>query len=112
MSFKGFVSRSYPDLAVIHLNFLQINNCVAKQRYIQVFKFGGLLDSFLKDLGIHCKILGVQLINIQELIFDLLPLTVIGAAVPFQISKLHKNKVLSLSSKYVCKIKLSISLKR
>ena len=44
------------------------------QRCIQVFKFGGPLDPFLKNLGVHCKILGVQLINIQELIFDLLSL--------------------------------------
>ena len=48
------------------------------QRCIQVFKFGGPLDPFLKNLGVHCKILGVQLINIQELIYCLL----IAAAVP------------------------------
>ena len=65
------------------------------QRCIQVFKFGGPLDPFLKNLGVHCKILGVQLINIQELIFDLYCL-LIAAPVPFQISKLYKNKVLSL----------------
>ena len=45
----------------------RVQRHTTKQRCIQVFKFGGPLDPFLKNLG-------VQLINIQELIFDLLPL--------------------------------------
>ena len=65
------------------------------------FEFGRPLNPFLKNLGIHCKILGVQQINIQEFIFDLL--SVISAAVPFQISKLHKNSLI-LPLEYVFKI--------
>ena len=51
-----------------------VQKTISYQRCILVFKFGGPLDPFLKNLGVHCKILGVQLINIQELICNLLPL--------------------------------------
>ena len=57
------------DSAIHRTNHNTLQRCM-----IQVFKFGDPLDPFLKDLGVHCKILGVQLINIQELIFDLLSL--------------------------------------
>ena len=36
------------------------------QRYIQVFKLWGPLDPFLKNLGVQCKVLGVQLIYSQQ----------------------------------------------
>ena len=36
------------------------------QRCIQVFKLWGPLDPFLKNLGVHCKVLGVQLIYRQQ----------------------------------------------
>ena len=42
------------------------------QRCIQVFKFVGPLDPLLKNLGVHCKVLVVQLIYSQQdlLIFN------------------------------------------
>ena len=41
-------------------------NHVSVQKCIQVFKLWGPLDPFLKKLGVHCYVLGVQLIYSQQ----------------------------------------------
>ena len=75
---------------------------IDKQRCIQVFKFGGPLDPFLKNLGVHCKILGVQLINIQELICYLSPQLQLQYPFRFLIAK--KKQSLIPPNEYVLKM--------